>query len=471
MATRNLRLDWVALDDLKGNPANPKDHDLGALEQSFSRFGMVAPVVLNERDGTLLAGHGRVEALRAMRDAGESPPQGVKVARGSWSVQVVRGVDLDDRDARAYLVADNRTTELGGWLERDLVDLLRSLEGDGGLEGTGFDLDDLDDLVRSLQEEGESPVAAGGDPNYAPPFPEKVWVTPGLYELGVHRLLVGDCTEAGALEALLAGEVATMTFTDPPYNVDYGRHGGASRKKPKRAAMQNDAMDAESWGVFVGKFAEAILSNTDGAIYVCMSSKEWPTVDGILRTLGGHWSDTIIWVKDAFVLGRADYQRQYEPIWYGWREGAQHFFTRSRKEADVWGVVPHGLSVGVDNGDTLLEFSDGIQRLEVKLQGRVEGTVHLRQGDTNIWTFARDRNVDVNHPTKKPVELVERAIWNSSREGDLVLDPFGGSGTTLIAAERLRRRAVLAEIDPRYGQVIIERWQALTGGRAQRVER
>ena len=144
-----------------------------------------------------------------------------------------------------------------------------------------------------------------------------------------------------------------------------------------------------------------------------MSSKEWPTVSGLLAEAGGHWSDTIIWSKDRFVLGRADYQRQYEPIWYGWREGTRHFWCGDRNQGDVW-AIPRPVSSDL-------------------------------------------------HPTMKPVALVERALTNSSPRGAIVLDPFLGSGTTLVAAERVGRRCYGIELDPRYAQVAIERWQQFTG--------
>jgi len=151
----------------------------------------------------------------------------------------------------------------------------------------------------------------------------------------------------------------------------------------------------------------------DGALYVCMSTKEWPLVSRILEEVGAHWSDTIIWAKDRFTLGRADYQRQYEPIWYGWREGAKHHWCGDRDQGDVWRIPRPSVS-------------------------------------------------DL-HPTTKPLELAERAIENSSQPGDAVLDLFLGSGTTLIASERTSRVCRAVELDPRYVDVAVMRWEAFTG--------
>ena len=203
-----------------------------------------------------------------------------------------------------------------------------------------------------------------------------------------------------------------MTFTDPPYNVDYGTT--TARK------IANDAMTPEAWRAFAEAFSANILGATDGAIYLCMSGKEWPTVSAILAEAGGHWSTTIIWAKDRFTLGRADYQRGYEPIWYGWREGAGHHWCGDRDQSDVWTIDRPGASP--------------------------------------------------LHPTMKPLELVERAITNSSATDELVLDPFVGSGTTIIAGERTGRRIAAVELDAVYVEVAIARWEAFTGASAERVD-
>ena len=167
-------------------------------------------------------------------------------------------------------------------------------------------------------------------------------------------------------------------------------------------------------------WARNLLAAVDGALYVCMSSKELPLVSRVLAEEGGHWSDTIIWAKDRFVLGRADYQRAYEPIWYGWREGAEHHWCGDRDQGDVWNID--------------------------------------RPSESPL------------HPTMKPLALVERAIANSSRDGDLVLDLFLGSGTTLIAAERTGRVCAGIELDPVYVDVAVARWERFSGQIAVRVD-
>ncbi len=211
-----------------------------------------------------------------------------------------------------------------------------------------------------------------------------------------------------------------MCFTDPPYNVSLGDHGGQQRGQ-RRRRIANDAVPAEQWEAFCRAWAMNLLTAVDGAIYCCMSTKEWPLVSRVLADAGGHWSDTIVWKKDRFVLGRADYQRQYEPIWFGWREGAKHHWCGDRDQGDVW---------------------------EVERPSESEA-----------------------HPTMKPLALVEKAISNSSRPGDVVLDLFLGSGTTVIAAERTGRVCYGMEISEHYASVALARYESFSGKEAVCLDR
>ena len=202
-----------------------------------------------------------------------------------------------------------------------------------------------------------------------------------------------------------------MTFTDPPYNVDYA--GGAGRKTDRQ--IENDNLGRE-FEVFLYDACVNILTVTKGGTYICMSSSELHTLQKAFVEAGGHWSTFIIWAKNRFTLGRSDYQRQYEPILYGWKEGTDHFWCGARDQGDVW--------------------------------------------------FVDRPNKNDLHPTMKPVALVERAVRNSSKSRDIVFDPFGGSGTTLIACEKAGRSARLVEVDPKYVDVIVKRWQEFTGDAA-----
>jgi DNA modification methylase len=216
------------------------------------------------------------------------------------------------------------------------------------------------------------------------------------------------------VERVLGGQLADMTWTDPPYNVDYA-NSPKDKLRGKHRPILNDDLGS-GFEAFLYDACVNVLSVTKGAVYVCMSSSELDTLQRAFRAAGGKWSTFVIWAKNTFTLGRADYQRQYEPILYGWKDGVNHYWCGARDQGDVW-------------------FIDKPVRNDL-------------------------------HPTMKPVALVERAIRNSSKTRDIVLDPFGGSGSTLIACEKAGRQARLVELDPKYCDVIVRRWQEWTGEQA-----
>ena len=253
------------------------------------------------------------------------------------------------------------------------------------------------------------------DDDEAPALPERAVTQPGdLWVLGEHRLLCGDATVMADLERVLDGSQADMTWTDPPYNVAYGSSAKDKLRGNKRKILNDDL--GSGFEAFLRDACANILSVTKGAVYVCMSSSELHTLQRAFTAAGGKWSTFVVWAKHAFTLGRADYQRQYEPILYGWPAGHDRYWCGARDQGDVW-------------------FVDKPARNDL-------------------------------HPTMKPVALVERAIRNSSKTRDIVLDPFGGSGSTLIACEKTGRQARLVELDPRYCDVIVQRWQDWAGGTA-----
>ncbi|WP_042570449.1 DNA modification methylase, partial [Ralstonia solanacearum] len=313
---------------------------------------------------------------------------------------------------RALVIADNRIAENAGWDEAVLRAELAALEAANfDLSLTGFDADALAELMD--EEEGDAQAADAA----LPEVPEDPISRPGdIWVMGEHRLLCGDATVAESYDRLLQGEPADMVFTDPPYNVNYA-NTAKDRECGKSRAILNDNLGG-GFHDFLRAALTPLVANCRGAIYVAMSSSELDVLQAAFREAGGRWSTFIIWAKNTFTLGRADYQRQYEPILYGWAEGAQRHWCGDRDQGDVW----------------------------------------------QINKPARN---DL-HPTMKPVELVERAIRNSSRPGDVVLDAFGGSGTTLIAAEKAGRSARLIELDPKYVDVIVRRWQDWTGELAAR---
>jgi len=276
----------------------------------------------------------------------------------------------------------------------------------------GFGDDEIERLLNGDQ-------AGGGltEDDAIPEAPvDPVSRTGDLWILGNHRLLCGDSTVLSDVERLMGGQLADMAFTDPPYNVDYG-NSAKDKMRGKDRRILNDAL-GDGFYQFLYDACLNLLVVTKGACYVCMSSSELHTLQKAWIDAGGKWSTFIIWAKNTFTLGRSDYQRQYEPILYGWKQGVDHFWCGDRDQSD-------------------------------------------------IWNYNKPRVNDL-HPTMKPVELVERAIKNSSKSRDIVLDLFGGSGTTLIACEKTGRQARLIELDPKFADVIVKRWEEYTGQQAVR---
>jgi ParB/RepB/Spo0J family partition protein len=403
----SLVVEQVAIDLLRPDPANPRwiaQEELDSLERSIRQFGFVAPVLARKDDGTVIGGHQRLLAARRL---------------GMATVPVTY-LDLSMEQARLLSLALNKIS--GSWDDQLLARLLADLQAsEVDLSLSGFGQDELTNLLRSLEVRDKAEKTEDFDLDEAL---EEASLTrrskPGdLFALGEHRLLCGDATKPADVDKLLGGIQASMAFTDPPYNVSLGDHGGQQRGSRKRR-IANDCLDPIAWETFVRVWGRTLLGAVDGAIYVCMSSKEMPLVSRVLAEEGGHWSDTLIWRKDRFVLGRADYQRAYEPIWFGWREGASHHWCGDRDQDDVWEIN--------------------------------------RPSDAPL------------HPTMKPLPLMERAIANSSVPGDLVLDLFAGSGSTLIACERTGRKCVALELDPRYADVALARWERFSGQTAERID-
>jgi DNA modification methylase len=413
---------WGRLPELEAmrHRANPKRHDIPRIVASIKRYGFVIPPCVCSTSRVLTAGHGRLEALRALRDAGEGAPRGIQVdeATGEWLVPVRLYPFRDERERDDYLIADNKLTEAGGW---DDDELRRYFAGRGPdlLDSVGYSLDEYNKLMSGFR------VRPAKDADEAPPLPKTPVSRVGeLWTCGEHRLAIGDSTDAAVLARALDGAQAQIAWTDPPYNIEVvGGHRelpAHERKKRGGKVIANDAL-----GVNFGPFMEQVSDRCwtslvpGGALYVAMSSREWPLVDDALRRRGFHWASSIIWAKDSFILSNSDYHPQYEAIWYGWRGDAARIRPAAAR----------------DVGD--------------------------------VWQIPRPR-ANKDHPTQKPVDLVVRSLHHTSRHGDLVLDPFGGSGTTMIAAEQTGRRAALVELDPCYADVIIQRFEEYSGKKAVR---
>jgi DNA modification methylase len=393
----DLEIAWRPLGELIPYARNPRTHSDGQVAQiaaSIREFGWTNPVLVDGEDG-IIAGHGRVLAARKL---------------GLDQVPVIELAHMSEAQKRAYVLADNQLALNAGWdealLRIELTDL-ETLGVDLGL--IGFGAGELERLLAGNSREGLT------DDDAAPDLPEKpVTRTGDLWAMGEHRLLCGDATDLAVINLVMSGNLANMTFTDPPYNVDYGSSAKDKLRGNKRKILNDDL--GAGFEAFLQAACGTILSVTKGAVYVCMSSSELHTLQRAFTAAGGKWSTFVIWAKNTFTLGRADYQRQYEPILYGWRDGSDHYWCGAR-----------------DQGD--------------------------------FWLINKPAKNDL-HPTMKPVVLVERAIRNSSRRRDVVLDPFAGSGSTLIACEKAGRQTRLVELDRKYCDVIVRRWQEWSGGTA-----
>jgi DNA modification methylase len=294
--------------------------------------------------------------------------------------------------------------------------LVKELSDAQALEGTGFDAEALEKLL------GEAAGTNGNtDPDEVPEERPTDIKLGDMFRLGDHLLMCGDSTRAEDVDRLMGGALADICWTDPPWNIAYD--GEVSRgRKSKNRAIANDNLGS-AFPAFCAAFAAQVARalKPGGLLYLAMSAQEWGTVHATLVSDGFHWSSTLVWAKDVFNVGRKDYHAQYEPIWYGWKDGAPRLHPlEDRSQSDVWNIP-------------------------------------------------RPKRSD-EHPTMKPVELVARALTNSSKPGALCFEPFSGSGTTLLACEKMGRACRAIELEPKYVQVAIDRWEAFTGRKAEKLE-
>jgi len=325
---------------------------------------------------------------------------------GIAKIPTIDGSHLTPGQVQAFRIAENKLALNAGWDEELLkIELGDLMDNDYGIDFTGFSDDEIAGLMGG--SEGKT------DPDDAPePLPDVVSETGEVWILGAHRVMCGDAGEAGPIDNLMGSEKADLCFTDPPYNVDYEGYTKDGLK------IENDAMKPEEYMTFLARtFTLTLAAMKPGAsLYVCHASSYQREAQTALETAGFEVRTQIIWAKSNFGWGFGRYKFQHEPIFYAHVKG----------EKDPW-------------------YGDKTQ--------------------STLWNEKKP-SANREHPTMKPVELVERALNNSSKVGDSILDPFGGSGTTLIACERLSRCCRMMEIDPRYIDVIVRRWQEFTGKQA-----
>lgn len=377
IANKHLNLVTMKISDLKAYENNPRINDsaVDAVSHSINSFGFKVPVIIT-KDNVIIAGHTRVKACKKL---------------GITEVPCIVADDLNEDQIKAFRLADNKVGELAEWDLAKLEEELKFIDMD--MEQFGFE--DLEaELDREVLEDEF-------DENEA--LPENPYAKKGdIFVLGKHRVMCGDSTLEEDVKKLTDGKLVDMIFTDPPYNVDYEGQDGMK--------IQNDKQKDEDFYQFLLKAFKNMANSikNGGSIYCCHADTEGINFRTAFKNAGFKLAECLIWVKNSLVLGRQDYHWRHEPILYGWKEGAGHYFVDDRTQDTVW-----------------------------------------------EYNKPKANNL---HPTMKPLELVGKAIKNSSKRNDTVLDLFGGSGSTLIAADQINRNAYLMELDERYVDVIIKRF-------------
>lgn len=417
---------------LDRNPRTHTDEQVAEIASSMREFGFLWPILVNVESGTVVAGNGRLMAALRL---------------GLRAVPVVEERHLTPVQRRAFIIADNKIALNAGWAAEILAEELPALEALGfDVSLTGFSEKEIAEIVASVEPEPPE------EPDLPAP-PEIPFSRPGdLWILGPHRLLCGDATSSADLQRLLDGKPAEACWTDPPYNVAYEGAAGS---------IQNDALSDEQFAAFLGSAFRAMIGvmRAGAPVYIAHSDTGGFTFRRAFIEAGFKLSSCLIWKKNALVLSRGDYHWQHEPILYGWKPGASHRWYGGRDKT------------------TIAEF-DGAPFQQV---GEQEWQIAV--GDTTLIVRGRDLTIEpaygtvfsepkptasADHPTMKPVRLISRMLANSARRGAAVLDPFAGSGSTLMACQHLGLAGRMLEIDPRFVDVIVWRWQQASGEEAVR---
>lgn len=439
-----LKTRHIAISELKAAPYNPREiseKSLLGLTASLTRFGVVEPIIWNERTGYVVGGHQRLKVLEQ---------EGIKET-------TVVVVDLEEKEEKALNITLNNKAIQGDWtseLEDILADLRGSLDPEDYL---GLKIKKLEDEIpESIEPEPDH------DPDAVPELPSEPKSKLGeIYKLDDHLIMCADSTRMESYERLFGDSRSHMIFTDPPYNVNYQSKDGKS--------IQNDHMPERAFALFLGSsfYCMEKLLVPGGGIYVCHAD----SFGGIFRKAfvesGLELKQCLIWVKNNIVLGRQDYQWKHEPILYGWKPGESHHWYGKRdkntiiENRELVSIEPLGSSFRI-------HINDGADTHVIKVPS-FEIEESTSDEFTSIWRFDKPQKSE-EHPTMKPVGIPTRAIKHSSRKGDIVLDPFLGSGSTLIACEQLGRKCYGFELDPKYLDVIVKRWEDFTGKKAELVK-
>lgn len=413
-------IEWLR--PYENNPRN-NEQAVESVANSIKEFGFKVPIVATI-DGEIVNGHTRFKAAKFLK---------------LKTVPVLIADDLTEEQIKAFRLADNKTGELADWDIELLYGELDELDGFDmtlfGFEDIDFSLDDFEEVEKEKGEEvdinqEEKPKVEYGD----------------IYQLGRHRLMCGDSTSAEDMAQLIDGAVIDLYVTDPPYNVAY--QGGTD----EAMTIMNDSMDDVSFRQFL-RDAFAVANNhlkPGGAFYIWHADSEGLNFRAAVKETGWLLKQSIIWVKNAIVLGRQDYQWKHEPCLYGWKDGASHYFVDNRSLATV--------------------IEEDEENLKEMTKSELISYIKTMQDTSPTTVFYEDKPVrnDI-HPTMKPLKLIARCVLNSSKKGDKILDSFNGGGSTLMVCERSERIGYAMELDPVYVERTIKRWEEETGLTAEKV--
>lgn len=446
VAAEAPRITYRLLRDLKLYERNARTHPPEQLEElmrGFEEFGYTNPVLVDEEG--VVAGHGRIAAAGNYFALGKKLywPDGTRIP--DFHLPTLDCTGWSEEKRRAYILWDNKSALNSGWNDELLRSELEWLQEHGvDLSLTGFRNDELDAIFEPIVNENTR------DPDAAPPPPEVPHTQPGdVWILGAHRVRCGDSTDVASWRALLQGtEHLDAIWTDPPYNVAY--------ESKLAGKIKNDDMAAEDFGgllrgIFTSLFA---VTKPGGAIYVAHADTEGQAFRKAFADAGFKLSGCLIWRKQSLVLGRSDYQWMHEPILYGWKPGSKHRWFGGRKQTTVQDL---------GDGSPFERQADG--RWAIRMGDTVlvvDGEAQVTEHPSTIVNHEKPKR-SAHHPTMKPVGLIEKQLRHSARIGDLIGDACGGSGSTLMAADRLGMVARIMELDPKFVDVIVRRWQNYTG--------
>lgn len=400
------------INEYENNPRN-NEKAVEAVAESIKQFGFKVPIVV-DKDYVIVAGHTRLKAAKQLSLS---------------SVPCIIADDLNEEQLKAYRLADNKTAELAEW---DIEKLHEELKLLNAFDMDVFGFDTLPDIMEEMNDSSEISIDDILDEEETKTKLGDIWI------LGKHRLICGDCTDKATIEKLMDGEKADLLLTDPPYNVAIENSAGLT--------IQNDNMSDTAFYEFLySAFSVANSAMREGAgFYIWHGESEGFNFRKACNAVGWNLKQCIIWVKSQITIGRQDYQWKHEPCLYGWKSGGGHYFIKNRKQATV-----------IDN-DMNIELMTA-DELRTVIADIMEQSSILRE-DKPL------RNSD--HPTMKPVPLIKKQVKNSTKRGGIVLDIFGGSGTTLLACEELKRVCYTSELDERYCDVIVKRYENMTGNKA-----